>query len=140
MAASPHVPDLRPYLGLPYKDYGRDRAGCDCFGLVRLVYAESLRIELPLYDTVGPENTAAVDAAARAEADKPLWTEVEEREAILFDVVLFARGGLLAHCGLLIPPGKVLHSHAGARSAAVAYSSDPFLARQSRRFYRHRDR
>jgi probable lipoprotein NlpC len=136
----PEVPNLRPFLGIPYVEYGRDFSACDCFGLVRLVYAECLAIELPLYDTVGPEDTAAVDAAARAEADKPLWREVEEQAAILFDVMLFERGGLRAHCGLLIPSGRCLHSHAGARSAAVAYSSDPFLARQSRRFYRHRDR
>jgi cell wall-associated NlpC family hydrolase len=140
MAASPPVPDLRPYLGLPYLEHGRSRAGIDCWGLVVVVYAESLRIALPAYDTVWPDDRAAVDTAARAEADKPLWREVEERSAILFDVILFERGGLRAHCGLSVAAGRVLHVRAHGRSAAVAYASDPFLARQSRRFYRHRDR
>ena len=37
------------YVGLPWAEKGRDRAGLDCWGLVRLVYANALLIELPSY-------------------------------------------------------------------------------------------
>ncbi|NMW23861.1 C40 family peptidase, partial [Rhodanobacter denitrificans] len=38
-----------PYVGIPYRTHGRDRAGVDCWGLVRLVMAEVFGAELPDY-------------------------------------------------------------------------------------------
>jgi len=34
------APWASTYVGIPYRFAGRDRAGCDCWGLVRLVLAE----------------------------------------------------------------------------------------------------
>ena len=30
------------YVGIPYRDLGRDMTGCDCWGLLRLVYGQEL--------------------------------------------------------------------------------------------------
>ena len=40
---------LSNFVGIPHADLGRDRAGCDCYGLLRLVYAEDLGIALPSF-------------------------------------------------------------------------------------------
>jgi cell wall-associated NlpC family hydrolase len=132
--------DLRTFYGLTYEEFGRERPSVDCWGLCRLVYRERLGILLPSFDTVWPDDRETVHATAGREAEEPCWNELPESVADLFDVVLFSRGGRSSHVGVYVPTRLVLHIRAGARSAAVAYSSDPFLARQSRRFYRHRAR
>jgi len=40
---------LSDFVGIPHADLGRDRAGCDCYGLLRIVYAEDLGIALPSF-------------------------------------------------------------------------------------------
>lgn len=38
-----------PYLGIPFKDLGRDWDGCDCYGAGRLVMMHERGVQLPLY-------------------------------------------------------------------------------------------
>ncbi len=41
--------DFGKYIDIPFKHRGRDFDGCDCFGLVRLIYAQERNIILPDY-------------------------------------------------------------------------------------------
>ena len=64
------------YVGLPWADLGRDRTGCDCWGLARLVYAEQLGIALPSYSDAYPCAGEQAEVAALNDQKNRLNDEV----------------------------------------------------------------
>ena len=121
--ARPLIPDPCPltptwpeaYVGLPYADKGRDRDGVDCWGLVRLVYAELMAIELPSHTQgyVSASELADVTRAIRGHM-RP-WAPVARPHPL--DVVLLRLAGSPAHVGLIVGGGFMLHVHAGIDTA-----------------------
>lgn len=140
------APDwVQQYIGLPYRDRGRTRAGLDCFGLVRLVLAEQADIELPEY------SMAPMDAADRArtfadEACSGVWQPVRVDGARCFDVArckVMHRDGaavrpVLSHVGIYVAPGLVLHIEDGTRSVIVRADRGERFARRIADVWRHR--
>jgi cell wall-associated NlpC family hydrolase len=113
------------YVGIPYLDRGRDRAGLDCWGLVRLFYREELGIELPSYadayataeDTAAAETLFAVGRRA--------WTPVQTPER--GDVLLFRIGRHASHVGVFLQADDFLHVLKG-RAVTVERISDRLWA------------
>lgn len=110
MSVRPWVED---YIGLPWLPRGRDRSGVDCWGLVRLVYAERLGILLPSHDTVAPSEPLAVMRTIRRESAGMEWQEIAAPAARTFDFAVMRAG----HIGLVAPRGMILHIPEGAASA-----------------------
>lgn len=98
-----------PYLGIPFLEHGRDRAGCDCYGLLVLVYAELLGIELPAYSGayLNTDERAEIASLIGARKHVGVWVAVEDPEP--FDVALFRRGPYESHIGIVAAPGRMLH-------------------------------
>lgn len=104
------------YIGLPFAAKGRDRAGLDCWGLVRLVLAERFGCVLPIwtegYDAIEPNPRTAAHLAACAQT----MFRLAPCEAAPGDVLLFRIGGELAHVAVNIGEGKMLHIHEGVNA------------------------
>jgi probable lipoprotein NlpC len=106
------------FVGLRFAEFGRDRDGCDCWGLACLVYREELQISLPDYLGYSSVDEHAEIAALVAGATAmPLWIPVTGR-AMAFDIAVFRRGRLDTHIGIVVQHGLMLHA-AGEDCAKV---------------------
>lgn len=123
-------------VGLPYLDRGRDRSGVDCWGLVRLAFAEVRGIILPscteLYASA--EERAEIAAALSAARVAGPWRRVDRPAE--WDVVAFARSWGLDHVGLIIAPGLMLHACDDGQPSRVERYAAPKWARRLEGFYR----
>lgn len=130
-----------PYVGIPWEPVGRDETGCDCWGLVRLVYREILQIELdPLngcYATA--EERADIAAIIEDERSCGSWVPVEIGQETDFDVLVFRALGFQSHVGLVAGSGLMLHATADQPSGIVRYMDGRWRPRLTG-IYRHRMR
>ena len=126
--------DLAQYLGIPFKDHGRTRRGCDCFGLVRLAYADLLGVTLPdLGDAYSQAYARGeVDALVEHTAGLEWCIDVTDRPRRELDVLVFRRAGVEAHVGLHASPGVMLHVCDGMCAAFERYD----VAKWAKRFSR----
>ena len=127
---------VNAYVGIPFADQGRDASGCDCWGLVRLVFAAERGINLPSYAgaylcALESREVAELLAAGRAAGS---WQSV--RTPAAFDVALIRKGRLACHVALAIGGRQLLHMDAGDQSKIVS-ADCPRFARRIVGFYRH---
>ena len=126
--------ETKQYIGIPFLDHGRNREGCDCYGLVWLVYREQFGIDLP---DLGDGYSCAyergeVDATA-AEALSETWNrDVTAESWKAGDVMVFRRAGVEAHVGLYVRPGYMLHVVAGQQTTLERYDTSVWKNRLSR--------
>ncbi|MCA0851303.1 C40 family peptidase [Salipiger thiooxidans] len=110
------------FVGIPYADLGRTRQGADCYGLLRLVYAEALGIELASFS--GAYGTCAEHAEIAAlmadEAETGPWRPIEEIAP--YDALLFRVGRFDCHVAIAVDARRMLHAHARSSSVIVPRS------------------
>lgn len=117
------------FIGLPWTDFGRSRAGCDCYGLVQVVYREELGISLPDYLGYGsPDEAAEIAELIEGASRSPLWLP-REGPALAFDVAVFRRGRLASHVGVVVRHGLMLHMVAGHAAAVEDYRAGHWASR-----------
>ncbi len=126
--------DLKQYIGIPFLDHGRDREGCDCWGLVHLVYREQLGLTMP---DLGDGYS---EAYARGEVDETVSATVGQewnRDVTAepwrpLDVMIFNRAGVECHVGLYVRLGEMLHVIEGTAAALERYDTVKWRRRLSR--------
>jgi len=104
------APWASTYVGIPYRFAGRDRAGCDCWGLVRLVLAERFGVVLESYAYDSGSATALAGAVLEA---LPLAPVDRVEVPRVGDLAVLRMCGQPCHIGIVVGgPGEknLLHT------------------------------
>jgi len=124
------------YVGIPYKDKGRDSTGVDCWGLVRLIYNEQYGTQLPSFSeyyesgvTLGIQETIA--------QQKENWYRVESPEP--GDVILFKVLGHESHLGLYVGANYFIHAMEGVDQVVIQKLNSAEWNRRIAGFFRYKE-
>lgn len=113
---------LSKYIGLPYLEGGRGHNGVDCYGLIRLIYAEKFGIILPEYsDIAWLEGCDSHKLSTEINDCKSDWQEVDQ--PVLGDVIILRMMGMPIHIGLVVDKGIMIHSARGHNSAIERFDN-----------------
>lgn len=121
---------------VPYLAKGRTMDGCDCWGLLRLVYLQEFGLHVPSYLEDYDSSDDRADAAAAISRHIHEWTPVPMGSERSGDAVSILISGLPCHVGVVTVPGRMLHITRGIEASVESYKS----CRWSRRvegIYRH---
>lgn len=126
------------YVGLPYKQGGRDHNGYDCWGLVRQVVLDQTGLELPLLekDEYNPkaDKRLLIKAITEYTAEPFGWERRKPNEKPqALDVVWLRNGGPI-HFGVMIDSKRFLHVEEGCESVIEKIDS-PRWERKVRGFF-----
>jgi cell wall-associated NlpC family hydrolase len=129
-------PWMEKYVGLPFKDFGRDFAGVDCWGLVRLVLAHECGITVPSYGEISAEDLSGVAKEVAGESSREPWHPTVHARA--FDVAVMHRRRAPVHVGIMADVTHVLHIER-ATNVVLIEVTHPSVSFRSIAYFRHRD-
>lgn len=125
------------YIGLPFEDHGRNRAGLDCWGLVRLILSEQFGIALPSFAAEYRRTTDTGKISDLILREVPAWQFVTAGDERLGDVIILRQRGAPMHVGVVLGDQRMLHIEHGVNSAIEPYSG-PCWKDRVFGFYRYR--
>jgi cell wall-associated NlpC family hydrolase len=129
------------YVGIPFVDGGRDRTGCDCWGLVRIVFADN-GIDLPSYGEIAASEMLAIAREIGGAISGDPWRRVDGDPRRAMDVAVMRRAGeasrVAIHVGVMLDARRLLHIELSKDSHIVPLTHHSVAARVIG-FYRHRD-
>lgn len=110
------IADVARLTGIPWRRWAAGPDGCDCYGLVRLFFAEIRGIQLPAY----PDRWLKADhpGFAAAAAGAGPWLPVARPR---FGDVVVVDGGAALHCGVVVSPARMLHVPIDGSSRVESY-------------------
>ena len=127
------------YIGIPFADSGRSMEGCDCYGLAVLVYRQERGLELASYAGayVSCEERAEIGGLFSSAIKTGPWHLVTDAPRP-FDIALFRRGRVQAHCGIVVRQGLMLHIQGDDQAKIERYTGGEWKHRLAGHF-RHVD-
>ena len=109
------------YVGVPYESRGRTREGCDCWGLVCLVYAEHFGIALPSFADAYESAQDMIEVDGLITSRKGSFEEIESPAPA--DIVLCRVLGYETHVGVYAGDHLMLHIMKGTDACIVNLNS-----------------
>ena len=112
------------YVGMPFESKGRTRDGCDCYGLLRIIYSDQLGVELPLL-LLEYENTLQRKTMNDMMRSQPLligFEQVELSAVQPLDVLVLRNVGFDCHIGIVTGGNWMIHSEAGKGTVLEDFS------------------
>ena len=122
-------------IGVPFKDFGRDLDGWDCWGLI--VYAYQELYDIALEDFTGLTGLNSKESKKLFEDHRNSWIELERGKEIPGDIVIL-RGSSVIHTGLVLGKGMMLHTENHLGTCVETYNSGTWKTRVIT-FGRHRE-
>jgi len=111
------------YIGLPFKEHGRNIKGLDCWGLVRCVFIEQFKIPLPSYAYEYQHCRAVADISALVSRESQKWKKIDFGQENQGDVIVLRLRGQPMHVGMVLGDGSMLHIEQSINSAIERYTS-----------------
>lgn len=107
------------YIGIPYKNQGRDINGIDCLGLVNLIFKNERNIVLPDFLEI-----KYTDSNWRKSGENHIlenisdnWKKINLREAKKYDIhIFYDKYGVASHLGMNIGNRKFIHVNLGGNA------------------------
>ena len=97
--------DYQRYIGIPFLEHGVSEDGCDCYGLVCLIYRREYGIVLPHFEYADSYDKQSIDGHISSTVDgNSVWLQTEKPEH--GDGVVFRRGRFNRHVGIWIEPNS----------------------------------
>jgi cell wall-associated NlpC family hydrolase len=126
------------YVGLPFKEGGRDRQGLDCYGLLRLVINERFAGAVPEYEGIAYRAGADKDLLAAVMDERVrLWMPVRVGDEQPGDGILLRVMGRPIHVGVVVAKGWMLHVEKDCDSVLERFTAGSRWERRVLGFYRH---
>lgn len=133
------------YLGIPFRDRGLTRAGCDCWGLYRMIVLERAGVALPEYPDIPAGASLEKLETILAAAGGADWNQVAVGAERPLDCVLMkgliVHGGAKhvaeIHIGCVVAPGTLIHIERGCEVTLADYRNHPRVKRRVVGFFRH---
>lgn len=136
------------YCGIPFKELGLDRSGCNCWGLARLVLSEQCGIDLPSYvggySGISKADASDIKRLIEGGLRSDGWVELDWRDGDnvnwgcikSFDGILLRIEGRPIHMAVMVAPRLMLHTMVGEDSHPERVDDLRWRNRISG-FYRH---
>lgn len=128
---------VNKYIKIPFVEHGRAEEGCDCWGLVKIIYEKELGIKLPsLLDYKDTKDRFSISALVEAEKNIQ-WDQINEGQEKEFDVLIFRILNVPTHVGLVYKKDTMIHCEKGKGTYLTEYNKEHHWKKRLYGIFRH---